>query len=104
MKEGPSEDVSILLRRRKLNNGRTEREGGILVEIRDRIRYGEHDRSPEGQENKWKYVASRVRDGMNPLEVPESWDTRDSQKPMEVTLAEMPNSVRRETEETTSIR
>jgi hypothetical protein len=67
------------------------------------------ERSPEGQENEWKYAVSgcggygvRVRGG--PLESPETLSVKGSQNPMGMTLIEMTNNVEMEPEETTSSR
>jgi hypothetical protein len=75
-KEGPSEDSSTTLGRRNRiilggkgrERPRWERRGGGEE---GRIRYvGRQERSPEVQENKWKYIAAGSRLWGNPLESP----------------------------------
>lgn len=64
------------------------------------------ERSPEGQDNEWKYAAEVVGagGGGNLLKVPETWDARGFQDLMGMTFATMPNSGEIEPEDTTSNR
>jgi hypothetical protein len=63
---------------------------GELGEYGGRIRHGKrHERVPDGQKNKWRYAAVRDQGLEDSLE---KQNKRGSQKSMQVTLAEMPNS------------
>ena len=60
-------------------------------------------RRQEGQKNHWKYAASGFRMYRDPLENTIE-EVRDSRDPLAVTLAKMPNTGKRELQESTSSR
>ena len=60
-------------------------------------------RRQEGQKNQWKYAASGFRMYRDPLENTIE-EVRDSRDPLAVTLAKMPNTGKRELQESTSSR
>jgi hypothetical protein len=63
----------------------------------------EQERTPEDQENEWKYAASGI--GLGELSrVLETWDVQVFQDSVSVTLAKMAKSGGRELKESTSSR